>query len=229
MTDTYHRHVRKEIFPYVPRGGVLLDVGGGIGATAAALRRDGVVERAGVVDLVAPATGHGLDFAFAGDLTDPALIERIAREEGPFDTILCLDVFEHLVDPWTLVGRLHRALKPGGMLVASIPNIRHYSALMPLLLRNKWELTDAGILDRTHLRFFVRDTAVSLMTSSGLELDKVAMIGGARKLTRLIDTVSLGRLRSFTALQYMVRARRRADDRSDLAGLGPVEKVLDPV
>lgn len=210
MQSDYHDLVRREIFEFVPRGGTLLDVGGGVGATAAALKRDGVIDRAGVIDLVAPVADGGLDFAYSGDLTDAGLIARIAAEQGPLDTILALDVLEHLVDPWTLVAQMGAALRPGGAIVASIPNIRHYSALFPLLLRNQWTLTDAGILDRTHLRFFVKETAVALMTSGGLKLDRVEPINGNRRLTRLIDRVTFNASRSFTALQYMVRVVKPA-------------------
>lgn len=207
MQRDYHALVRRDVFPFVPRGGMLLDVGGGVGATAAALVREGVVQRAGLVDLVAPADNHNLAFTYAGDLADGELIERIGAEQGPFDTILALDVVEHLVDPWTLVARLHRLLRPGGSIVASIPNIRHYSALAPLLLRGRWDLADAGILDRTHLRFFVRDTAVSLMTSSGLALDRIEGVGG-RRLTDLLNKVTFGLTRGFTMPQYVVQVRR---------------------
>lgn len=211
MQEAYHDLVRSDIFPFVPTGGTLLDVGGGIGGTAAALRRNGTVARSGVVDLVAPPEGGPeLDFAYAGDLTDPALIERIGAEQGPIDTVLALDVLEHLVDPWTLVARLHAILKPGGAIVASIPNVRNYDVILPLLFRNRWELTDAGILDRTHLRWFVRDTAIALMTSSGLKLDRVEPINGQRKWTKAFDGVTLNLFRSFSALQWMVRVVKPA-------------------
>jgi hypothetical protein len=40
--------------------------------------------------------------------------------------------------------------------------VRNFRALAPLVFRNRWTLTDAGVLDRTHLRFFVRASAVAL-------------------------------------------------------------------
>lgn len=205
---SYHAHTRSEIFPFVPRGGTLLDVGGGIGATAAALRRNGTVDRAGVADLVAPETGDGLDFAYAGDLTNPEMIERIRAEQGPIDTILALDILEHLVDPWAMVAKMHELLRPGGVIVASIPNIRHYTVLFPLLFKNSWKLEDAGLLDRTHLRFFVRSTAIELMTSSGLTLDRVEPINGQRRIVKALDALTMNVFRSFSAEQYMVRVKK---------------------
>jgi 2-polyprenyl-3-methyl-5-hydroxy-6-metoxy-1,4-benzoquinol methylase len=209
VRNSYHGLVRTDIIPLVPKaGGTLLDVGGGIGATAARLKALGHADRVGVVDLVPPADGADRDFSYNGNLEDPALLDRIAAEQGPFTTILCLDVLEHLVDPWQIVARLHAALAPGGVIVASVPNVRHYSALLPLLLRGRWTLTDAGILDRTHLRFFVRESAIALMTSSGLVLEEVRGRASGGGKVRLFRGMTLGLLNSFTDLQYLIRVRR---------------------
>ena len=208
---SYHGLVRQEIFPLVPHtGGRLLDVGGGVGATASALKAAGYVQTAGVIDLMAmeeePSTN--LDFRLSSDLEDVKGTQSILQSYGPFEVVLCLDVLEHLKDPWAMVSALHEALAPGGVIVASIPNISHYSAVLPLVMSGKWELRDAGILDRTHLRFFTRNSAVELMTSSGLSLNSiVAKASGGRRI-RLFRMVTLGLLNRFTTLQYLIRVRR---------------------
>ncbi len=206
----YHALVRTGVVPMVPKlGGTLLDVGGGIGATAAHLKELGNVERAGVVDLVADTSSEvDLDFRRAGDLENPDFLNEVIAEEGPFKVVLCLDILEHLVDPWSVVAQLHKGLAPGGVIVASIPNIRFYKASLPLLFRNDWTLKDSGILDRTHLRFFVRSTAIELMTSSGLELEEVAptFATWSRKI-RMFRALTFGVLNSFTDAQYIIRVR----------------------
>lgn len=203
----YHGRVRQEILPLLPPGcGTLLDVGGGMGATAAWLRQMGRADRAGVIDRVNVGR-PGLNFCHAGDIEDPAFLKSVIQAEGPFQTILCLDVLEHLRDPWAVVRQLHAGLAPNGIIISSIPNVRNFTALVPLLLRNRWQLTDSGILDRTHLRFFVRDSAVALMTSSGLALETVrANPSGGRKV-RLFRALTAGLLNSFTDLQYLIRVR----------------------
>lgn len=201
----YHSLVRSDVFDLVPRGGRLLDLGGGTGGTAAALKRLGYVEAAGLVDLVAEHAVSGLDFAYGGDLADPALLAQVGREQGPFDTILALDFLEHIIDPWAMVARAHALLAPGGCLIISVPNIRHYTVSLPLLLGNRWELSDSGILDRTHLRFFVESSAIALATSSGLSLREVQSKITPRRLHRLIDAVTFGRMRSFLTPQYIIK------------------------
>ena len=122
-------------------------------------------------------------------------------------------MLEHLRDPWSVVRLLHGGLAPGGVIVASIPNVRNFTALAPLLFRNRWRLTDAGVLDRTHLRFFVRESAVELMTSSGLVLEEVRARPSGGRRVRAFRAVTAGLMNSFTDLQYLIRVRN--------AGPGP--------
>lgn len=208
--NTYHDRVRFDVIPHVPHtGGTLLDVGGGTGATARWLQELGRVERIGVIDVVdAHAYGDTLDFACIGNLEDQLFVDECFHLHGPFNCILCLDVLEHLIDPWDFVRRAADALLPNGVMVASIPNVRNYRVLAPLLFRNQWTLADAGILDRTHLRFFVKSTAVDLLASAGLTIEAVhASPSGGRKV-QFARKVTLGLLNSFTDRQYIVCARK---------------------
>lgn len=217
----YHARVRQDILPLLPPGaGTLLDLGGGTGATAAWLRRIGRADRVGAVDRVAGG-GTDLDFFRAGDVEDRDFLRAVIRDEGPFQTILCLDILEHLRDPWAVVRRLHTGLAPGGTVIASIPNVRNFTALVPLVLRNRWHLTDAGVLDRTHLRFFVRDSAVQLMTSSGLALEQVRANPSGGRRVRLFRAVTAGLLNSFTDLQYLIRVRNTGPGPGREAGCAP--------
>ena len=87
-----------------------------------------------------------------------------------FDCVVFNDVLEHLADPWAAVERATLLLSPGGVVVASIPNVRYYAVSWSLLTRGKWEYGDGGVLDRTHLRFFTRQTIEELFQPSGYEL-----------------------------------------------------------
>jgi 2-polyprenyl-3-methyl-5-hydroxy-6-metoxy-1,4-benzoquinol methylase len=128
---------------------------------------------------------------------------------GRFDLILCLDVLEHLVDPWLAVERLVTDhLVEGGSLIVSLPNVRHHSVLWPLLVRGRWNYTDDGLLDRTHLRFFTKQSALSLAMNVGkVELIRSTGLEAGRK-TRWVNWMTLSLFRPFLEFQYLIRVRK---------------------
>jgi 2-polyprenyl-3-methyl-5-hydroxy-6-metoxy-1,4-benzoquinol methylase len=88
-----------------------------------------------------------------------------------FDAIVFNDVLEHLVDPWGSLSKASSKLNANsGVVIASIPNIRHWSVVKALWLSGDWTYTDAGIMDRTHLRFFTRSTVCEMVESTGYRL-----------------------------------------------------------
>lgn len=110
------------------------------------------------------------------------------------DLILCLDVLEHLHDPWRVVKQLDGFLKPGGRWIISVPNIRNYRVVFDLLFRGQFKYSEAGILDRTHLRFFTRSTLVELIESTGAKIEGIVDTEPKRWHKRLIAAVGMGDL-----------------------------------
>ena len=99
-------------------------------------------------------------------------IETISRKDwqGKFDYIIAGDVIEHLHDPWKAVKNLGRFLKLDGKIFISVPNVL-FVGNMYNMLQGEWRYMDAGILDRTHLRFFTRRSIVELVEEAGLTVD----------------------------------------------------------
>jgi 2-polyprenyl-3-methyl-5-hydroxy-6-metoxy-1,4-benzoquinol methylase len=85
------------------------------------------------------------------------------------DCLVFADVLEHMTDPWDVLHRWTQALTPDGSVIISLPNVAHHSVLRPLC-QGHWRYQTTGVLDRTHLRFFTRDTAIELMESAGLSV-----------------------------------------------------------
>ena len=80
---------------------------------------------------------------------------------GSLSYIILADVIEHLHNPEETLARLIPYLKKDGSFLCSIPNLMHMSVISPLL-QGRFDYTEAGILDKTHLRFFTLDSIVKL-------------------------------------------------------------------
>jgi 2-polyprenyl-3-methyl-5-hydroxy-6-metoxy-1,4-benzoquinol methylase len=204
----YHDSVRRDAFHMVPHTeGTLLEIGGGAGGTSVALKQMGRARRIAVVDIVGKRLPE-VDAGYAGDLNQAAFFEEIRAGEGQVQTILCLDVLEHLIDPWEVVRSLHGLLAPGGSIVASLPNMRYWKLSWNLFAHGEFELADDGIKDRTHLRWFVRKTAIELMTCSGLHLVEIeGRIAGKRP--KVVNRLTFGIAQSLFEMQYFLRVARR--------------------
>jgi hypothetical protein len=121
----------------------------------------------------------------AGDVEEPAVRDRVS---GRFDVVLFGDVLEHLRDPLAV---LRWAAARGERVVASLPNIGHWTARRQLL-RGRWPQDDFGLFDRTHLHFYTRATARSLVHGAGLRVEREAFTGAPLPLESRIP--ALGRL-----------------------------------
>jgi 2-polyprenyl-3-methyl-5-hydroxy-6-metoxy-1,4-benzoquinol methylase len=161
----YYASVRPDVVAALPRPlGRVLDVGCGAGALASGLRGAGATQLVGieVVPSVAQLALQELDQVLVGPVE-----HRVEELEGLFDTILCLDVLEHLVDPRDVLVRLRRHARQGAHLQVSVPNARHYSLVGDLVLRGTFGYTEWGHRDNTHLRWFTRRDIVRLVENAG--------------------------------------------------------------
>ncbi len=94
-----------------------------------------------------------------------------------FDAIVCGDVLEHLKNPLAFLRRVRDWLRPTGVLVTSLPNVRHHSVVRGLLAGD-WTYEPAGLLDHTHLRFFTRREIEKLLFRAGFEVPVLIPVPG---------------------------------------------------
>jgi SAM-dependent methyltransferase len=206
MDQAYFCHVRKDIEPLLPaRASRILDIGAGAGFTSAWLRLRYPGSHVMAVE------GNGLMRDLLQQNADEVVIADITQglpELGSPDLVLLLDVLEHVADPAAVLGRVVSALAPNGVVVVSCPNIAHLSVALPLALRARFEYQDSGILDRTHLRFFVRESVVGLLNDQGLIVERGVRAGMGGVRTRLLDSLTLGRMRDHLTKQYIVLGKQ---------------------
>ena len=74
------------------------------------------------------------------DLTEPC-----ARLEGAFDCIICTQTLQFIYEARRAVSQLHRWLKPGGILLATVPGISQISREDMQQTGDYWRFTDAAV------------------------------------------------------------------------------------
>ncbi len=84
-----------------------------------------------------------------------------------FDVILFADVLEHLAWPIGVLRRYTEMLKERGTVIVSLPNVGLWSVRLGLLF-GRFPYQESGVLDRTHLRFFTRGSAIHMLHAAGL-------------------------------------------------------------
>ena len=119
-----------------------------------------------------------------------------ALSKGLFDFIICADVLEHFKDPTQALEIISSKLKLSGEIVISIPNIAHLDIILNLL-EGKFNYSDFGLLDNTHLRFFTKESFVEWINlandnfkKKGFKFD-VRLIGSTRYSSDLVENVKM--------------------------------------
>jgi 2-polyprenyl-3-methyl-5-hydroxy-6-metoxy-1,4-benzoquinol methylase len=202
-TDSYYGLPRQDVVALLPRPlGRVLDVGCGEGGVAGPLRAAGADSISGIELLEEPArrARARYDEVVVGDA-----LEAVEELEGRFETILCYDVLEHLVDPGALLAKLIERSTPGGRLHVSVPNARHVSLLGDLIVHGTFGYAPVGHRDATHLRWFTRRDILRLVEEYGWRVEGTAH--SPLHATRRLDALLGGRVAEFLAGQWYVLAR----------------------
>jgi SAM-dependent methyltransferase len=204
----YFSVARSEMLPFIPtEARQFLELGCGAGEFAAAVKFTRSCQYVGV-EMVPRAA------SLARDVLDDVYVADIERDtppfrKGQFDCLICHDVLEHLRDPWEVLRKYKYFLRPGGHVVASLPNVRYYDVIRDLILHKRWEYQEWGVLDRTHLRFFTKMTMRKMFIACGYDVLRLEGING-KPMTlpmKILNELTRGYIDDMRFIQFAVVAR----------------------
>ncbi len=164
------------VVAFAGAGKKILELGAGAGMQTQFLAKD---KRNDVVAVeINPASVEKLkkytDRVYSLDLNDSGWTQALAAE-GRFDAIIAADVLEHLYDPWTAVAEMKKLLKDTGEIIVSLPYIGN-GAILGLLYDDDFDYREAGLLDKTHIRFFGLKNIEALHKNAGLAITDARIV-----------------------------------------------------
>lgn len=167
----YYNHTRPELLPFIPKTiKTVLDVGCGSGNFGRMLKDlyqcevYGVEPNEAAIIEAATKIDKAIHNIFTADMPE--------LDGKKFDAIFFNDVLEHLPNPEDALIACKKLLNPGGQIIASIPNMRWYPVVLALLRYKDFKYELAGVMDKTHLRFFTYKSMHRLFEDAGFRIIK---------------------------------------------------------
>lgn len=202
----YFSFERGEMLDLLPSGvKSILDVGCGEGNFGESAKR----RFSCTVWGVEPEAGPSQKASQKLDKVINALFDSTLKIEETFDAIVFNDVLEHMSDPWSALQYAKQLLKPDGVIIASIPNILYFHDFSNLLISKDWAYQQAGIFDKTHLRFFTKKSMRAMFEDCGLNIvDQRGIHPTDSKKFLLFNLLTLGYWKEAQFLQFSIKATR---------------------
>nr|WP_188388551.1 class I SAM-dependent methyltransferase [Priestia taiwanensis] len=171
--DSYYEGANPHLLNRIKEGWKeVLDIGCSKGGLGAAIKEKGIrVSGIEAFEDVASVAKLKLDDVIVGNIETMELPYKAEQ----FDCIIFGDVLEHLFDPWAVVEKVRPYIKPGGMILTSIPNVAHISVVKSLL-NGDWTYEEMGLMDKTHIRFFTYKEIIHLFEGAGLAIRHVERV-----------------------------------------------------
>lgn len=205
--DNYYSFVRLDLLSLVPNiSGIILDVGCGTGATIKYL-----IDKGYSSEVLGIEYNYGA-YKKAKEKGLNVLNLDIEKDEinlplEKFDYIIFGDVLEHLYNPWAVLEKFKKYLNPDGIVLISLPNVKHYRNIRKLLFCDEWTYVEAGILDFTHIRFFTLKEAKRLIEKCGLEICFIKYKTNKNLFFRFLNLFSKKWIMTFWPEQFLIAAK----------------------
>jgi SAM-dependent methyltransferase len=165
----------------------VLDVGCGAAENYQA-RVKSMVRSLSCIDLSSVAVEQARKQGF--DASQHDFGNKFKFSDNTYDRAICLEVLEHLFDPLYCVREIYRVLKPGGKLVASVPNSGYFRWRLGMLFRLDLPFSGSDFANpwrADHIRFFDQKSFARLFEVAGFEIETIKSNGD----TSIYDFLSI--------------------------------------
>jgi O-antigen biosynthesis protein len=197
--ENFYFSLEREVFKNAIRENnkSILDIGCGTGALGLFLRNNQNCNVFGIEinNAAYQEAKKNLDGVIEGNVETI----DIPYKNNEFDYIVMGDVLEHLINPMGTTKKLIKLLKPGGKILITVPNVRHWSILISLIFKGKWKYESSGLLDYTHLRFFTKKSLHEMLNDSGFNMVKSSSVIQKKSKSSLINFFTFGLFSGFLA------------------------------
>lgn len=207
MAYQYGAGIRSDLLAMVPADGRTIgSIGCGNGITEAEFVKQG--REVHGVDIVPEAIEQATARLTTARVISPDDIRPF--EPNSLDGLILADVIEHVPFAWKALASYAEAVKPGGWVAISVPNMRGLRVLYDFFLRGDWPEHDMGIFDKTHIQVMSRKRLERWCRSAGLRPERwhnQYSCAGAWWI-RALDAVTLHLLHDWLQMQVQVVCRK---------------------
>ena len=151
----------------IPEGSEVLDIGCSAGNFGEALQRErnAKVDGVDITEADVKLASKRLRKAWVMNIEDDPLPQQ------KYDVVVFADVLEHMRDPVAVLKKVKGMLRPGGIVIFSIPNMAHISVRLDLM-KGSFNYTETGLLDYTHLHFYEETEVRRIFDESAYEIQE---------------------------------------------------------
>ena len=210
----YYSNVRLDLIGLInenKKGLKILEIGAAYGETLFYLKQQGFASEVIGIDLFEDKKNSQnyktLDRFIFGNIEELDLPEF----ENYFDLILLPDVLEHLIEPKRTLLKVHNYLKENGEIIVSMPNIRHYSAIIKIFFKGDFRYEESGIFDYTHRRFYCRKNIKELLEDANFKTIKqqssIQNYKG-KSIAKIINMLTFKLFEEFFSYQYFFKSKK---------------------
>jgi len=155
-----------EALSMVTKGQKALDIGCGDGLLLAALAKAGVM--ASGIDVSEEGAKKCKEKGFDVSVADIST-EDLPFHDKTFDTVIMLDILEHLYDPEALLREAVRVSKQN--IIISVPNFNSLPARLQVLIGR---VPENNLPNKGHLYWFNHRILMKLLKRNGLQIEKIS-------------------------------------------------------